>query len=103
MFVQLVNIRVKPGHVDEFLEAFRINYQGTVREPGNVRFDVLQDPEDETRFVIYEAFTSAAAVDEHKKTEHYRRTVEAIDGILIGPRNKDYYTMIIPTPAEMGR
>ncbi|MBE0532255.1 MAG: antibiotic biosynthesis monooxygenase [Rhodospirillales bacterium] len=103
MFVQLVNIRVKPGHVQQFIEAFRINYQGTIQEPGNVRFDVLQDPKDETRFVIYEAFASAKAVDDHKKTEHYRKTVEAIDGILIGPRAKDYYTMIIPTPEEIDR
>ena len=45
MFVQFVHMNVKPGRVDDFLDAFRINYEGTIREPGNVRFDVLQSPE----------------------------------------------------------
>lgn len=91
MLIQMVSINVKPGHAAEFLEAFRINYEGTRREPGNVRFDVLRNPEDENSFTIYEVFTSPEAVDEHRKTAHYQECVRRIDPILSGPRTKTFY------------
>ncbi|UNK38267.1 antibiotic biosynthesis monooxygenase [Shinella sp. H4-D48] len=91
MLIQMVSINVKPGHAAEFLEAFRINYEGTRQEPGNVRFDVLRNPEDENSFTIYEVFTSPEAVDEHRKTAHYQECVRRIDPILSGPRTKTFY------------
>lgn len=91
MLIQMVSINVKPGHAAEFLDAFRINYEGTRAEPGNVRFDVLRDPDDENSFTIYEVFTSPEAVDEHRKTAHYQECVRRIDPILAGPRTKTFY------------
>jgi len=97
MFVQLVHIRIKPGKADAFLEVFRKNFEGTRREPGNFRFDVLQDPEDENHFVIYEAFENEAAVDAHRQTEHYRETVEGLrDLMTTATREKDFYRMVMP-------
>ena len=52
MNVTLVEINIKPERVDEFLEVFRANHEGALREPGNLRFDVLQDPEVKTRFFL---------------------------------------------------
>ncbi|GMB82431.1 antibiotic biosynthesis monooxygenase [Shinella zoogloeoides] len=91
MLIQMVSINVKPGHADEFLEAFRINYEGTRLEPGNLRFDVLRNPEDEHSFVIYEVFRSPEALDEHRRTPHYQECVRRIDPILAGPRTKTFY------------
>lgn len=91
MLIQMVSINVKQGHTTEFLEAFRINYEGTRQEPGNLRFDVLRNPEDDHSFVIYEVFTSLEALDEHRKTEHYRECVRRIDPILAAPRTKTFY------------
>ena len=71
MNVTLVEINIKPERVDEFLEVFRANHEGALREPGNLRFDVLQDPEVKTRFFIYEAYKDDEAVLAHKKTPHY--------------------------------
>ena len=99
MFVQFVHIRIKPGRVEEFLEVFRINFDGTRAEPGNYRFDVLQDPEDDHHFVIYEAFESEAAVDEHRKTPHYAETVAGLEALMEGPRQKDFYRMVMPDHA----
>ena len=62
MNVTLVEINIKPERVDEFLEVFRANHEGALREPGNLRFDVLQDPEVKTRFFIYEAYKDDEAV-----------------------------------------
>jgi len=93
MLIQMVAIHVKQGHIDEFLDAFRINYEGTRREPGNLRFDVLRNPEDDHSFVIYEVFRSAEALDEHRKTAHYQECVRRIDPIISGPRTKTFYNV----------
>lgn len=95
MFVQLVHIHVKPDRIGDFLDAFRINYEGTIREPGNLRFDVLQDPEDETRFTIVEIFRSAESVDDHRRTDHYKKTVALLEDIMTGPRSKDIYRLVM--------
>ncbi|MCZ6127774.1 antibiotic biosynthesis monooxygenase, partial [Escherichia coli] len=54
MHVTLVEINVHEDKVDEFIEVFRQNHLGSVQEHGNLRFDVLQDPEVNSRFYIYE-------------------------------------------------
>jgi autoinducer 2-degrading protein len=89
----MVSINVKQGQTEEFLEAFRINYEGTRREPGNLRFDVLRNPEDEHKFVIYEVFKSPEALEEHRKTAHYKECVRRIDPIIDGPRAKTFYNV----------
>lgn len=71
MHVTLVDVRVKPEHVAEFIEATRVNSVASLLEPGNVRFDVLQREDDPTRFVLYEAYRSEADARAHKDTAHY--------------------------------
>lgn len=102
MYVQLVHIHVKPDRIGDFLDAFRINYEGTVQEPGNLRFDVLQDPEDETRFSIFEIFADAAALDAHRETAHYKKTVALLDDIMTGPRQKDLFKLVMSDLTEPG-
>ncbi len=97
MFVQLVHIRIKPGRIAEFLKVFRENFDGTRQEPGNYRFDVLQDPDDEHHFVIYEAFEDKAAVDAHRRTDHYKATVKGLaDLMTTGTREKEFFRMVMP-------
>ncbi|WEK52224.1 MAG: antibiotic biosynthesis monooxygenase [Candidatus Kaistia colombiensis] len=91
MLIQMVTIMVKPGHADDFLEAFRINYEGTRQEPGNLRFDVLRDPDDANKFLIYEVFKSEAALEEHRRTPHYQKCVSLLEPIQTGPRTKVFY------------
>ena len=62
MHVTLVEINVHEDKVDEFIEVFRQNHLGSVQEEGNLRFDVLQDPEVNSRFYIYEAYKDEDAV-----------------------------------------
>ncbi|MQW08467.1 autoinducer-2 (AI-2) modifying protein LsrG [Sinorhizobium meliloti] len=93
MLIQMVSINVKQGHAADFLEAFRINYEGTRQEPGNLRFDVLRNPDDDHSFVIYEVFKSPEALDAHRKTQHYQECVRRIDPILAGPRTKTFYNV----------
>ncbi len=95
MFVQLVNIKVVPEQRSQFIEAFRINCEGTRQEPGNIRFDLLHDADDENNFYVYEIFEDEAALDAHRQTEHYRQCVEMIDPITKGDRSKSYFTPIL--------
>jgi len=96
MEVTLVEINVKADKVDEFLEVFRDNHSGAIKEPGNLRFDVLQDEQVPTRFYIYEAYADSDAVAAHKKTPHYLRCVEALEEIMTGPRKKTAFKGIYP-------
>lgn len=95
MLIQLVNIKVQDGTRDTFLEAFTINCEGTRKEPGNIRFDLLHDPEDDNNFFVYEIFESEAALDEHRKTAHYQTCVKMIDPITLGGRSKTYFTPVL--------
>ncbi|CAM3636724.1 (4S)-4-hydroxy-5-phosphonooxypentane-2,3-dione isomerase [Rahnella bruchi] len=96
MEVTLVEINVQPEKVDEFLEVFHANHLGAVKEPGNLRFDVLQDDKVPTRFFIYEAYQDNDAVLAHKKTPHYLKCVEALEGIMSEPRKKTTFKGIYP-------
>ncbi len=100
MLVQLVHIQVKPDRIEDFLDAFRINFEGTTKEPGNLRFDVLQNPDDATKFTIFEVFTDEAAVDAHRKTPHYAKTVALLEDIMTGPRSKDFFHMVMSNLIE---
>lgn len=91
MFMQLVRIRVQPGKRAEFLRAFRINFDGTRSEPGNIRFDLLCDPDDENCFSIYEIFRDAAALDQHRLTEHYKTSMAIIAPTLAAEVTKVFF------------
>lgn len=96
MEVTLVEINVWPDKIDEFLDVFRANHLGAVQEPGNLRFDVLQDALEPTKFFIYEAYSDEEAVLAHKKTSHYLACVAALEGIMTGPRKKTVFKGIYP-------
>lgn len=91
MLIQLVSIEVLPGHREAFLEAFRINWKGTRQEPGNLRFDLLCDPDDENSFTVYEIFTGLDALKAHGQTDHYRTCIDMITPITTGRRSKRYF------------
>lgn len=96
MNVTLVEINIKPERVDEFLDVFRANHEGSVKEPGNLRFDVLQDPDAPTRFFIYEAYQNDDAVLAHKQTPHYLACIEKLEGMMSAPRKKRSFVGLLP-------
>lgn len=100
MHVTLVEINVKSDRVGEFLTVFRANHLGSVQEPGNLRFDVLQDEQIPTRFYIYEAYRDAQAVADHKQTPHYLRCVEQLEPLMTGPRKKTNFIGLLPEVAQ---
>jgi autoinducer 2-degrading protein len=101
MFVTLVHIHVKPEHIDEFIDATRSNHEGSIREPGNRRFDVIRSVEDPERFVLYEWYVNEDAAKAHKETDHYARWRDTVGDWLVEPRVGVRYTGLLPeTPAD---
>ncbi len=96
MHVTIVHVRVKPEHVEDFLRATRENHLGSVRERGNLRFDVLQSVEDPTEVVLYEAYATEADARAHKETAHYKKWREAVEPWMAEPRRGVVYRGVYP-------
>jgi (4S)-4-hydroxy-5-phosphonooxypentane-2,3-dione isomerase len=96
MHVTLVHAAVRPEHVQAFLDATRANHEASVREPGNVRFDVLRSVEDSTSFVLYEAYMDEGAARAHKETPHYLEWRETVAPWMAEPRRGVRYDGLFP-------
>ena len=100
MYVTLVTVHVKSEHLTEFIEVTRANHEGSVREPGNLRFDVLQSSIDPTRFILYEAYRDEAASKAHKEPAHYAAWRDAVTDWLVEPRIGVRYDGLFPVTPE---
>ena len=96
MHVTLVHVSVKPEDVDAFIAATRANHEASIMELGNRRFDVLQMPKDSTRFVLYEAYATAADAAAHKETAHYLAWREAVADMMAEPRRGEPTVGLFP-------
>lgn len=96
MFVTLVHVQVKPQNVDAFITATRRNHEASVGEPGNRRFDVLQDDADPTRFILYEAYATGEDAAAHKETAHYREWRDTVADYMAEPRKGVRYNGLFP-------
>ncbi len=86
MVATLVYVDVKPEYAEAFLAASIENHNGTRKEPGNVRFDVLRSDDDPTQFVLYEVFADEAAAKAHKETSHYLKWRDTVAPYMNTPR-----------------
>jgi autoinducer 2-degrading protein len=96
MHVTLVHIRVKTEAVAAFIAASRLNHESSIKEPGNRRFDVLQSPDDATRFVFYEAYVSTEDAAAHKQTPHYAAWRDAVADMMAEPRRGEPMRGLFP-------
>ncbi len=96
MIVTTVTVYVQPEHVDDFIESSEKNHEGSIREPGNMRFDVLQCTNDPTRFLLYEAYESEETSAAHKSTEHYLKWRDTVADWMAKPRQGVPYKVITP-------
>lgn len=74
-FVLAVNIRIKPEHVDAFMKKLADNAAGARKEPGCKQFDVLVDPKDKTKVMLYEIYNDEKAFEAHQQTAHFKKYV----------------------------
>ncbi|MEX1240105.1 MAG: antibiotic biosynthesis monooxygenase [Cyclobacteriaceae bacterium] len=99
MTVTLVHVQVKPEFIRPFIDATRENHENSTKEPGNVRFDILQDAADPGKFVLYEAYASEAAAAAHKETSHYLAWRDIVAAWMAKPREGVKHTLLFP-PAK---
>ena len=91
MLIVLVNVHVKPECVETFRQASLANAQQSIQEPGIARFDLLQQQDDPTRFMLIEAYRSIEATVAHKATAHYAMWRDTVAGMMAEPRTSVKY------------
>jgi autoinducer 2-degrading protein len=101
MIVTFVHIWIKPEYIDDFIVASTENHQHSIKEPGNLRFDLVQDANDASKFVIYEAYASDADAAAHKETAHYNKWRTTVADWMAKPRVGEKHIIIAPTDKSL--
>jgi (4S)-4-hydroxy-5-phosphonooxypentane-2,3-dione isomerase len=99
MLIVHVFVHVKPDSVDAFAAATLENARNSVQEPGVIRFDVVQQDDDPTRFVLMEIYRTGADPALHKQTSHYLTWREAVEPMMAEARSSVRYHALFPEPA----
>lgn len=96
MLIVHVHVHVKPDQVEAFRAASVENARQSVREPGIARFDVVQQQDDPTRFVLVEVYRTAADPARHKETAHYKTWRDTVESMMAEPRTSVKYANVFP-------
>ena len=96
MIVTVVNIVVKPENIDQFIEATIENHQHSIKEQGNLRFDLLQHRDNPAVFTLYEAYESDETAAAHKNTAHYLKWRETVEPWMARPREGFAHNVLAP-------
>ena len=100
MQIVLVHVHVKPEFVEAFKQASIENASNSVKESGIARFDVIQQTDDPTKFILVEVYKTADAPAAHKETAHYTRWRDTVAGMMAEPRQGVKYTNIFPADED---
>ncbi len=98
MLMVHVDVNVKPEFVDAFKEASIENAKSSVQEPGVVRFDVIQNNDDPTKFVLVEIYGTNDDPARHKETDHYKNWRDAVEKMMARPRSSTKFHEVFYTP-----
>ena len=96
MLIVHVHVHVKPEFVEEFRQATMENARASVQEPGIARFDVVEQQDDATRFVLIEVYRTPEAAAAHKETAHYAKWRDAVAPMMAEPRQSVKYNAVFP-------
>ena len=96
MLIVHVHVHVKPGSVEAFKQATIENATVSLQEPGIARFDIVQQNDDPTRFVLVEVYRSVEATAAHKETAHYAAWRDRAEPLMAAPRTRQQYTNVSP-------
>jgi autoinducer 2-degrading protein len=96
MLVVHVFVHVKADQVQAFREATIANAGSSVEEPGVARFDVIQQQDDPTRFVLVEVYRTPDDPAKHKETPHYRQWRDTVADMMAEPRSSIKYGNLFP-------
>jgi quinol monooxygenase YgiN len=97
MHIVLVDVKVKQSEIDNFIVATKINAENSNKEAGIARFDVIQDREDPTHFVLMEIYRTLNDPARHKETTHYKVWRDSVESMMAETRVGKKYINIFPT------
>ena len=102
MLVVHVHVHVKPDKTEAFKQASVENARNSIQEPGIARFDVIQQQDDPTRFVLVEVYRTPEDPARHKETAHYQKWRDAVADMMAEPRSSVKYGNVFPDEQGWG-
>jgi autoinducer 2-degrading protein len=96
MLIVHVHVHVKADQVEAFRAASVENARASVKEPGVARFDVIQQQDDPTRFILVEVYRTPTDPAKHKETAHYKKWRDAVESMMAEPRSSVKYGNVFP-------
>ena len=91
MLIVHVHVHVKPESVEDFRQATLENARCSIQEPDIARFDLVQQQDDPTRFVLIEVYRTVEAAAAHKTTAHYAKWRDTVAPMMAEPRHSVKY------------
>lgn len=101
MIIKCVTVYVKKEHIQDFIDATMENHKNSIKEDGNLRFDVLQCRDDETKFFLYEAYETDEASAKHSQTSHFIKWRDTVEPWMSKPRERSIYSEIAPVEKDL--
>ncbi len=102
MLIVHVFVHVKPDQIEAFRAATVENARSSIQEPGVARFDVIQQPDDPTRFVLVEVYRTADDPAKHKETAHYQKWRDTVADMMAQARSSIKYSNVFPDEQGWG-
>ena len=102
MFIVHVHVHVKPEFVEAFRQATLNNARRIIQELGIARFDVIQQLDDPTRFVLLEVYRTPEDPAKHKETAHYQTWRDTVAEMMAEPRSSVKYANVFPDDPGWG-
>ena len=102
MLIVHVHVHVRADQVEAFRAASVENAKQSVKEPGIARFDVIQQLDDPTRFVLVEVYRAPSDPAKHKETAHYKNWRDTVESMMAEPRTSVKYANVFPDERSWG-
>ncbi len=96
MYIVNVHVKVKNVKIQDFIDATIENAKNSQKEPGMARFDVIQEIEDPTKFILVEVYFSKDDPAKHKETVHYKIWREKVENMMAEPRQSIKFVNCYP-------
>jgi len=101
MLIVHVHVHTYPEHIEAFKAATVANARASLQEPGIARFDVIQQNDDPTRFLLVEIYRTSVAATAHKETAHYATWRDTVAPMMATPRSSVKFTNVFPTDQDL--
>jgi autoinducer 2-degrading protein len=96
MLIAMINVHVKPEFIKAFSDASLNNARNSIKEAGVTRFDIYQQQDDPSRFILCEIYQSEQDVEKHRSTAHYTCWRDTVAEMMAEPRQRTTYSFVFP-------